>query len=211
MRNREQVGSPVRLAVPLWHDARGFSLTELLASLAILGMAAGLAFYTVGTGSWRAKSAATELARTLEYCRSRAVLDGHNYVVRFRTDDHSIEIVNDLNSDGDFDQAIGETLTVQYISSFASGTAFGFAATTKGINNVDITSSVDFAGTPPTVTFTRLGNASNGTIYLIPKEDAASGQPQHMRALSVSEATARIRRWRYDARSATPGPWRLEQ
>jgi hypothetical protein len=32
-----------------------------------------------------------------------------------------------------------------------------------------------------------------------------------MRAISVNEATGRVRRWKYDPQSGGPVPWRLER
>ncbi|MDQ7088521.1 MAG: hypothetical protein Q9Q13_12010 [Acidobacteriota bacterium] len=48
-------------------------------------------------------------------------------------------------------------------------------------------------------------------IYLIPTADLDRADPANMRAISINQATGRVRRWRYDPTISNPGPWRLEQ
>lgn len=190
---------------------QGFSLPEMLVSLALLGVAAGIGFYTVNTGSWRASAAASELSQRLEYARTRAVLDGHNYVVTFSSAANTYTIVKDINNDGDHDPGIGETQNSYTLSTSGSGVGFDYLATADGLDGAAMSSAVTFAGSPPKLTFTRLGTSNTGTIYLIPAEDHRDSYPGHMRAITVAGATARIRRWEYHAASASPGPWRLDQ
>jgi prepilin-type N-terminal cleavage/methylation domain-containing protein len=194
-----------------WQTQRGFSLPELLVSMALLGIIAGIGFYTVNTGNWRSSSAAADIAHRLEYARSRAVLEGHDYVVLFHPEDNTFQMLNDKNSDGDYDPGIGETIATYSISAAGSGVQFGFLASIDDIQGNTMATALELPGSPAAVTFSRLGSSSAGTIYLIPIEDLANSYPGHMRAISVSGATARVRRWEYNAGSATPGPWRLER
>ena len=85
---------------------------------------------------------------------------------------------------------------------------FGFAAGTDGIDGNPITDAVSFGSDE--VTFTPLGTAETGVIYMITSQALDNGDPIYMRAITVNTATARLRRWKYDPTSSGPGPWKLE-
>lgn len=189
----------------------GFSLPELLVSMALLGIVAGIGFYTVNTGSWRTSAATSDLARQLEFAHSRAVLEGNDYVVTFDTAAGTYDVIDDDNNDGDFDSNIGEDRRTFTLTSSAGGVQFGFLGTIDDIAGTTMSTAITAPGSPPKLTFTRHGTGTAATLYLIPIEDLPTSYPGHMKAITVSEATARIRRWEYHAESATPGPWRLER
>lgn len=188
----------------------GFSLPEVLAALALLGTLLGIATYSMSTKGSRAFSAGSLLAQELETARSRAVLKGSNVVVTVDVAASSLTIIDDLNSDGDLDTAVGETARVVRVGDFGRGVKIGFASTARNLSNVLITSAVTLPGTPPKVTFTTAGSATDGTIYLIPEEDVTADCPDRMRAVTISAATGRIKRWRYDVGSSAPAPWAPE-
>ncbi len=189
----------------------GFSLPELLAVLGIMGTAAAVGMYTVNTGSWRASAAATELARQLELARSRAAFEDHDYRVVFNTTAGTYTVHSDRNSNGTVESALGETQVASPLTRSGSGIVFGFPSGALGIDGATITSAITFTGSPPAVTFKPAGSASNGVIYLVPDEDIGRGITSHMRAISVNVATGRVRRWKYVAGLANPGPWKLER
>ncbi|GAB4222450.1 MAG: hypothetical protein Kow0062_19890 [Acidobacteriota bacterium] len=192
------------------HDA-GFSLPELLVSLAIGGILLGIAYTSLQSAQWRTSSAAAVLVRQLDLARSKAVFEQNDYVVEFVAGGSQITILDDDNSDGSQTTSIGEKLTTIDLASEGRGVRFGFATGTPGLDGSQITKAVTFPGSPPRLTFDALGRAQSGVIYLIPEEDVDRQVPDHMVALSVNAATGRIRRWRYDSRASTPGPWRLER
>ncbi len=189
----------------------GFSLPELLVSLAIGGLLLGIAYTSLQSTGWRTSAAAAVLSRQLDFARTRAVFEQNDYVVEFSTTGAQITILDDDNSDGSPTTSIGEKVTTIDLAAEGRGVVFGFATGTRGLDNAPITSAVTFAGSPPSVTFDPLGRAQAGVIYLIPEEDVDRQVPDHMLALTVNAATGRVRRWRYDASAATPGPWRLER
>lgn len=199
------IGKPGLLA-----DERGFSLAEMLAVVALIGVVAGIGVYTADTGGWRASAAASELARRLEQARSRAAFEQHDEVISFDTTSQSYTVHDDDNSDGNVDTGIGEDTKLFALSASASGLVYGYPAGTKGLDGNNISASVTFSGSPPAVTFDSLGTAQTGTIYLVPSNDLADGEARNMRAITVNQATGRVRRWRYDD-TKTPGPWRLER
>ncbi|MBP7149653.1 MAG: GspH/FimT family pseudopilin [Acidobacteria bacterium] len=198
-------GAPQRCPRP----QRGFSVAELLVALTIIGMIAGIGAYVINTGGWRDSAAVSELARRMEHARSRAVLDGNDWIVTFNVASASYTILDDDNSDGDYDQAIGESQWTYPLAASASGTVFGYPDSVQGIDGTSLDDAVTFAGDQ--VTFRPLGTADNGVAYIVTANDIRAGDPQYMRALVVNAATGRIRRWRYEAGANNPGPWRLER
>lgn len=192
-------------------DERGFSLAEMLTVLAIIGITAGLGVYTINLAGWRSSSACSDITARLQKARGRAAFEQNNYSIFFLLSQNKYRILDDDNSNGAYNPAIGETLKDYYVSTQGSGMVFGYPTGTKGIDGNTIPAAVTFPGTPPVLTFNPLGEGTNGVIYLIPNEDISTNDPSHMRAISVNQATGRVRRWRYDEKISNPGPWRLEQ
>ena len=190
---------------------RGFSLAEMLAVVAMIGLVAGMGLYIADTASWRVSSAASDLARRLEQSRSKAAFEQHDQVISFDTAAHTFTIHDDDNSDGNVDSAIGEETRVFQLSQSASEVVFGYPTGTKGLDGNNITAAITFAGSPPKVSFNALGVAQSGVVYMVAYEDLQAGDPTKMRAITVNQATGRVRRWRYDTESNGPGPWRLER
>lgn len=189
----------------------GFSLAELLASLALLALLAGVGLYVINTSSWRDAAAARDFTSRLEYARQQAILDQNNYVVTFDLTNNQYTILDDDNNNGVANPEIGERVTTHLLGASGSGVVFGYPVGARGPDNALISAAVTFAGAPPRVTFTPLGTAADGWVYLTTRDDLLRNAPTNMRAISISAATARIRQWRYKAEAAAPGPWKLER
>lgn len=188
----------------------GFSATELLASMAIMAIVATLGFYTFQQSSWRSKAGISKMVRQLELTRSRAIFEQNDFIVTFDVNVGTYTIHDDENNNGTFEPNIGETQTVYSLSSGGTGTKFGFPSGTRDIDGNLLSSAITIPGSPPKITFTPLGRATSGSIYVISEEDYRKGKPDAMRAVTVYGSTARLRRWRYDDSSGGPGPWRLD-
>ncbi|RMG43148.1 MAG: hypothetical protein D6718_12815 [Acidobacteria bacterium] len=192
------------------HGEAGYSVPELIAALLIATLLLGLGYSTLQRSSWRSSAAVAELAGRLELARSRAVFERNDYVVVFDPSDETMKIVDDEDGDGSYTPGRGERIDRYPLSNGGRAMVFGFAPGTIGLDGQPITRAISFPGTPPRLVFDPAGKADSGVMYLIPEEDIGRGDPTHMRAITVSGATARIRRWRYDPTAPGPGPWRLE-
>ena len=189
---------------------RGFSLPEVLAALGLIGVLLGLGGYMMTTGGTRAFAAAAEVAKQLEFARSRAIYEENDFVVTFQVADGTFTVLDDNNSDGDLDTAVGETVRTFRVAELGREVAFGYADASQSLTGATISAAVTLPGSPPKVTFTPRGTANDGTIYLIPREDVGQSCADRMHAVTVSAATARVRRWRYNAAGSGPAPWRPE-
>ncbi|MDQ7088522.1 MAG: prepilin-type N-terminal cleavage/methylation domain-containing protein [Acidobacteriota bacterium] len=100
---------------------RGFSLVEMLAVLAIVGLTAAIGVYTIDLAGWRASSAASDVARRIELARSRAVFEQNDYRVIFDTASNSYRVHDDENSNGSIDADISESVTTYHLSTQGGG------------------------------------------------------------------------------------------
>jgi len=201
-----QVG---RICRELGENPRGYSLPEVLAAVALVGLVTTFGVYSVNSASWRSAASCREVVSQLELSRSRAVLRQNNFVVSFDSANQQYAVLDDVNNDGVLTAGIGETRTIHELSATGADMVFGFVNGINGIDGNPISDAVSFAS--DNVTFTPLGTAETGVIYMITSQGQENDDPTHMRAISVNTATARIRRWRYDQNSNGPGPWKLEQ
>lgn len=189
---------------------KGFSLPELLAVLAIIGLTAGVGAYITSTSRWRGSAAAGEIARRLETARSQAAFNDHNVRVVFDAAAGTIGLHPDRNNDGDVDTGIGERVTLHPLSQAAAHIVFGYPDGVTGLDGAAISAAIEVPGSPPAITFRPTGEALDGVVYLIDDQDLVNLCPAKMRAVSVSAATGRVRVWKYDP-TASPVPWRLER
>jgi Tfp pilus assembly protein FimT len=192
-------------------DARGYSIAEVLVVLGILGVTTSIGVFVANTSGWRTGAVASDLARRLELVRSQAAFNDHDFRIVFDDVGGLYTVHADRNNDGDVDEAIGEVATNFGLSASAEHIVFGCPAGVIGLDGAVVSDALTFAGSPPAATFRPGGSATPGVVYLIDKQDLARNDPSKMRAISVTEATGRVRRWRYDPDSGGPVPWRLER
>ncbi len=118
--------------------AAGFTLVELMVTVAIMAIIAGLTFGNMNTASYRLKSKTKILIGSLQRARLEAVKKNANVSIKFDRD-------GDGNADHGYD--IVDALGNQIIS----------------VNNKSIT----FTPTNLTITFTPIGTCNAGNITLV--------------------------------------------
>ena len=192
----------------------GFSQVELLAVLTLLGLVAVLGFPAAADrlAASRASAAAREMALTLQSLRWRAVASSASHGVLFVQEGPrwSWLLVRDGNGNGLSTAEVrnGTDLTLSGPHRFddvMAGIVPGFPPVAR-IPNIppragalaNLADPIQF-GSSNLVSFSALGSASSGTIYLTDGRHA-------LRAVVLFGPTGRVRVWRLDTRE---GRWRL--
>jgi prepilin-type N-terminal cleavage/methylation domain-containing protein len=170
-------------------SSKGFTLTELMIVVAIIGIMALVTAPNLVSGlpTYRIKSAARDCTSQLRGARSRAIKDKRDVSVSF-------------NTDKNFFVVDGRKLPVDgsLSSRYGSGVAFGSGSATTGVDGESIPSdAISFNGNQ--FTFTSRGLADfgagdmNGAIYFTNNRGDAY-------AVTVNAAGAvALRRWRGSA------------
>lgn len=126
---------------------KGFTLLEIIVTIAILSIAAMLAIPMLGSaGVSQVKAAADMIASDIEYAKSMAIRSQKSYTIEFDAGSESYQI--ELTTGGVIDHPLKPG--TDFIVTFGVG-SFG---------NVDM-SGVDFGG-GSTVSFNYLGSPDNG-------------------------------------------------
>ena len=186
----------------------GFSLVEAGVVLLLLGVSAavGLSSLRTGLGGMRVASAARHLAALVQSTRVRAAMGSVRVGLRFERegDGYRFAMFADGDGDGlrarDVSSGVDPRLTpFERIGDRFPGVVLGVADTVPGISNRDTLSAgadpIRF-GASDTVTFSPLGTATSGTLYL---HDRTGRQF----AVRVLGATGRTRILEFSAAAAS--------
>ncbi|MGA1823836.1 MAG: GspH/FimT family pseudopilin [bacterium] len=189
---------------------RGFSITELMVSIAIISILSSIAWPVCHglLANNTVRTAATQLATILQKARVEAISQQYNVIVQFyaphadgsykytiMTDENS----NGINDNGEQMKTINLTEAIYFSSNSDTFSPQG--------DRIEETDGITFAANR--ITFSPRGSASNsGAIYLVPRDDI-SPSVTHIRgrAITVANATGKIRVWKY-AQEEADAPWR---
>jgi prepilin-type N-terminal cleavage/methylation domain-containing protein len=192
----------------------GFSFVESLVALALIGIALLMATTALAgrRGAHAATAGARELAVTLQALRFRAIAANRNHGLYFERDGDGWRwfVVRDENHNGlrtgEILNGVDRKLSGPHrLSDRVGGVELGFPVATTlpnlpprrgSINGLD--DPVKF-GRADIISFSPLGRASSGTLYL-------SDGRYALRAVVLFGPTARVRVWRFDTRE---GRWKL--
>lgn len=170
------------------HGRNGFTLTEMLFVVVIIGILTSMMTPLFSPGRWRADSAAQEVSVTLNAAQRLAVLRQHDVVIRFLLSDRLVRIHQDANNNGQEDD--GEDWRVVELPETMGFGAGAVPTLPEGTGPV----SFEVLQGNPTLIFHRNGSASaSGVVYLRPMEGSMAGSSTAVRAVTVERATGSIR------------------
>ena len=189
----------------------GFSLVEAGVVLSLLGIAAALALPSMRTGldGQRGVAAARHLAALAQSARVRAAMQSVHVGLRFEPegDGYRYALYADGNGDGlraqDVRNGVDPRLAqFERLGDRFPGVSIGVPAAVPGVSNRDTlaagTDPVRF-GASDTLTFTPMGTATSGTLYLHDR----SGRQFAVRVLGATGRT-RVLEFRRDTASWAP-------
>jgi len=194
--------------------ARGFTLTELMAVLALSGIILLITLPTLASmkSEGRVAAGARELAMTMHALRWKSVALSRNHGLLFDRSEHGWIwfVVRDGNGNGmrmaELRAGVDQTLSGPHrIEDRDKGIGFGFPTSGSlpripprrgAIGALD--DPVKF-GRSDLVSFSPLGSSSSGTVYI------TDGRHK-LYAVVLFGPTARVRVWRFDTRQ---GEWKL--
>lgn len=205
--NRDPIhmGKDMRVLSHLPRPSRGFTSLEIVLVAAVIGILVVIAVPSiVGHIPLRRVEASTRrLAGDLIYARARAISQNTSYIITFTS---SATYTIHKDEDGDGVQDSGEN--VQTVV-FEPGIQIGANSALTNVDNNPLNTSGLHFGADNKLTFDSRGECSeSGSVYLIPTKDlSAPTRNDRARAVSVLQATGRVKSWRYNSSVANPGPW----
>lgn len=183
-------------------NSKGYSLTELLATITVIGIVLAIAVpdYSKWVLKRQVEKESQKLYMDLMLARISAIKNNNNVVITFNPGNNQYQIHDDTDSDGV--QDAGENVNnISLIPQVQFGFSGG-AVTDPDGNNV--TTSVFLAGGGNVLTFNSKGQASdNGSMYLIPGSDVGLSNGR-LRAVSVVQATGSVDYWQYSQGNNPP-------
>jgi prepilin-type N-terminal cleavage/methylation domain-containing protein len=173
----------------------GFSLTELLLVIVIIGMLGAIALPRIDVAKFQVNSAVQALSTTMVAAQREAITKQHDIILMFDAANRQVRLVWDANSDGEIDNAERtRVVTLDDRVVFGRGDAPARALGGEPINFDDVIEGL------PALTFHRNGSASGiGGFYLTSRAANAGDvtRTNHTRAVEIIRATGRTEWWRY--------------
>lgn len=182
-------------------NAAGYTLSEILIILVLVGILSAIAGPRLGIDHFRTDSAMQSVGSTMLLAQRLAVSRQHDVVVAFDEAANQIRVHEDANNNGIVDE--GES--VRFVG-LQEGAVFGRGGALPFRLGSDMFSStIHFSGVQdglPSVTFKRNGSASEqGGFYLTSPRAAGSDRyPSATRLVIVERATGRASWYRYGSR-----------
>jgi Tfp pilus assembly protein FimT len=183
-------------------DRNGFTLTELLILVVIVGLMTTLARPAISALRSEANASTAALASTLQAAQREAVTRQHDVLVQFDAPNRRLVVVLDADNSG----AANGTERVRNVPLYdgmVMARPTTVAARTFGTGPVSFAAGT---GGLPTLTFRRNGAASAAGGFYVTSARAVQGDRRRdadTRALEIVRATGRVEWWRW-----TGSAWR---
>lgn len=164
--------------------APGFTMTELMMAIALMGIIVTIGAQRVDVAVWRLDTSAQEVMQRLRAGRALAILRQHDVIVRFDTGGGVVIVHEDANNDGEINT--GERVRRYVLEGgmeLTRGSAPAYAGFTGGAVTFD----------NQVVTFYRNGSASQEGAVYVGGAGVASA-----RVVVISRATGYAQIHRYD-------------
>jgi prepilin-type N-terminal cleavage/methylation domain-containing protein len=173
--------------------ARGFTLIEVLVTIAIIGIILAIAAPKINLDAYRVNASVRGVTSTLTYAQRLAVSLQHDVRVSFDAVNNRIRLHEDNNNDGVMDP--NERVTYRQLE---EGVTFGIGAVSPLTYTTGVVASTTFNFTQqqaglPVVVFRRDGSASESCgFYLNSAKGLALGTTDYVRAAEIIKSTGRV-------------------
>jgi prepilin-type N-terminal cleavage/methylation domain-containing protein len=171
----------------------GFTLIEIMMTLAIIGVIAGFALSKLDYTRYRVNGAARSVSSLFAVAQRSAVTLQNNVNVFFNTDRNTVSIHEDADNDNVMD-------TGERVRSYplGEGVVYGRGGAPQRIYGSDRVSFERRIGGYHEVIFRRDGSASeSGGIYITSLRAQRAATPADARSIEVVRATGRVELYRY--------------
>jgi prepilin-type N-terminal cleavage/methylation domain-containing protein len=179
--------------------SRGFSMIELLITIAVVALLAALAIPHINVEGYKVNGAVRGITSTLSYSQRLAVTLQSDVWVAFDSANNRLRVHEDANNNGIIDNDERVTYT-----NLDDGVIFGIGATpAQAIGPLTFNFTRTQNGMPAVV-FRRDGSASeNGGFYLNTKRSIVMNDPNQTRAGEIVRSTGRVIWYSYSS-----GAWK---
>jgi len=174
---------------------RGFTLVELVVTMVLAGIMAGIVIPLLRPEKFRMDGAVVQVATTLMAQQRNAVLRQHDVVVAVDQTNHRLRVHYDRNNNNVMDT--GEPWSVVELG---EGIVFGRGGALARPLSSSAISMQQSEGGLPALTFHRNGSTSEEAIIYLTSQRAGGGgytYAKETRAVEIERATARVSCYSY--------------